>query len=83
MIIASAPRPIAYLLTHRLIADEGATTASTVTYLPIVAVVLGILILMAPLTRTSWSGQRHGSAEKALAEGCRWQEGHRRAAPDG
>jgi hypothetical protein len=37
---------IAYVLNYRLIADEGATAASTVTYLiPIVAVILGVLIL--------------------------------------
>jgi drug/metabolite transporter (DMT)-like permease len=36
----------AYVLNYRLIADEGATAASTVTYLlPVVAVVLGILVL--------------------------------------
>jgi drug/metabolite transporter (DMT)-like permease len=41
---------IAYVLNYRLIADEGATAASTVTYLlPIVAVILGVLILSEPL----------------------------------
>jgi drug/metabolite transporter (DMT)-like permease len=44
---------IAYVLNYRLIADEGATAASTVTYLlPIVAVILGVLILSEPL---SWN----------------------------
>jgi drug/metabolite transporter (DMT)-like permease len=44
---------IAYVLNYRLIADEGAMAASTVTYLlPIVAVVLGVLILSEPL---SWN----------------------------
>jgi drug/metabolite transporter (DMT)-like permease len=42
-----------YLLTYRLIQDEGATSASTVTYLlPVVAVVLGILVLGEPV---SWN----------------------------
>jgi drug/metabolite transporter (DMT)-like permease len=42
---------LAYILNYRLIQDEGATTASTVTYLlPIVAVVLGAIILGEPIT---------------------------------
>jgi drug/metabolite transporter (DMT)-like permease len=42
---------VAYVLNYRLIADEGAVAASTVTYLvPVVAVVLGALILDEPLT---------------------------------
>ena len=41
----------AYVLNYRLIADEGAVAASTVTYLiPLVAVVLGAMILNEPLT---------------------------------
>jgi drug/metabolite transporter (DMT)-like permease len=41
---------VAYVLNYQLIADEGATTASTVTYLlPIVAVVLGAVILAEPV----------------------------------
>jgi len=41
---------VAYVLNYRLIADEGATAASTVTYLlPIVAVVLGLVVLGEPL----------------------------------
>ena len=44
---------LAYLLNYRLIQDEGATTASTVTYLlPIIAVVLGAIVLGEPIT---WS----------------------------
>lgn len=44
---------VAYILLYRLINDEGPTAASTVTYLiPIVAVVLGVLVLGEPLT---WS----------------------------
>jgi drug/metabolite transporter (DMT)-like permease len=61
---------IAYLLNSRLIADEGATTASTVTYLlPIVAVVLGILILGEPLTWNVLVGTALILAGVALAEG--------------
>ena len=42
---------VAYVLNYRLIADEGAVAASTVTYLiPVVAVVLGALVLNEPLT---------------------------------
>jgi len=41
---------IAYVLNYQLIADEGATAASTVTYLlPIVAVLLGLAVLGEPL----------------------------------
>ncbi len=40
---------IAYVLNYRLIEDEGATAASTVTYLlPIVAVALGVVVLGEP-----------------------------------
>ena len=47
---------MAYLLNYRLIADEG-TTASVVTYLlPIVAVVLGAVVLGEPLTVSVLSG---------------------------
>lgn len=44
---------LAYILNYRLIQDEGATTASTVTYLlPIVAVILGAIVLTESI---SWS----------------------------
>jgi drug/metabolite transporter (DMT)-like permease len=42
---------VAYVLNYRLIADEGPTAASTTTYLlPIVAVVLGFLVVDEPVT---------------------------------
>jgi drug/metabolite transporter (DMT)-like permease len=42
---------VAYVLNYRLIADEGALAASTVTYLiPLVAVMLGSLVLDEPVT---------------------------------
>jgi drug/metabolite transporter (DMT)-like permease len=48
---------MAYLLNYRLIQDEGATSASTVTYLlPVVAVVLGILVLGEPVSWNLWVG---------------------------
>jgi drug/metabolite transporter (DMT)-like permease len=48
---------IAYILNYRLIADEGATSASTVTYLlPVVALVLGIIILGEPIAWTLFAG---------------------------
>jgi drug/metabolite transporter (DMT)-like permease len=48
---------VAYLLNYRLIQDEGATTASTVTYLlPIVAVVLGAIVLGEPITWNLFAG---------------------------
>jgi len=44
---------IAYVLNYRLIADQGAIAASTVTYLlPIVAVLLGLVVLG---ERASWN----------------------------
>jgi drug/metabolite transporter (DMT)-like permease len=37
---------VAYILSYRLIADEGATSASTVTYvIPVAAVLLGAIVL--------------------------------------
>jgi drug/metabolite transporter (DMT)-like permease len=48
---------IAYILNYRLIADEGATSASTVTYLlPVVAVVLGMVVLGEPIAWTLFAG---------------------------
>ena len=48
---------IAYLLFYALIRDETATTASMVTYLiPIVAVVLGVVVLDEPLTWNAFAG---------------------------
>jgi drug/metabolite transporter (DMT)-like permease len=51
LILGGAGTGIAYVLNYRLIADEGPTAASTVTYLlPIVAVALGAAVLGEPLT---------------------------------
>ena len=48
---------IAYILNYRLIVDEGATSASTVTYLlPIVALTLGIVVLGEPIAWTLFAG---------------------------
>jgi drug/metabolite transporter (DMT)-like permease len=48
---------LAYLLNYQLIHDEGATTASTVTYLlPIVAVILGAIVLGEPITWNLFAG---------------------------
>ena len=45
------------MLNYRLIHDEGATTASTVTYLlPIVAVTLGAVVLGEPITWNLFAG---------------------------
>lgn len=69
---------VAYVLNYRLIADEGATAASTVTYLlPIVAVVLGVLILSEPLSWNLAAGGLVILIGVALSEG---QLGGRRAA---
>jgi drug/metabolite transporter (DMT)-like permease len=42
---------IAYVLNYQIITSEGATVASTVTYLlPVVAIVLGVLVLSESIT---------------------------------
>ncbi|WP_320069556.1 DMT family transporter [Micromonospora sp. RTGN7] len=47
----------AYVLNYRLIEDEGPTAASTTTYLlPVVAVVLGALIVSEPVTWSTLAG---------------------------
>jgi drug/metabolite transporter (DMT)-like permease len=48
---------IAYVLNYQIIASEGATVASTVTYLlPAVAIVLGVLVLGETVTAASLAG---------------------------
>ena len=60
---------IAYLLNYRLIADEGATAASTTIYLlPIVAVVLGALVVNEPTTTPVIVGMLLVLAGVALAQ---------------
>jgi drug/metabolite transporter (DMT)-like permease len=47
----------AYVLNYQIITSEGATVASTVTYLlPVVAIVLGVLILGESITVTTLAG---------------------------
>ena len=42
---------IAYVINYRIITDDGPVLASTVTYLlPVVAVILGALVLAEPIT---------------------------------
>jgi drug/metabolite transporter (DMT)-like permease len=48
---------LAYVLNYRIIADDGAVLASTVTYLlPVVAVVLGAVVLGEALTLRMGAG---------------------------
>jgi drug/metabolite transporter (DMT)-like permease len=48
---------IAYVLNYQLITSEGATIASTVTYLlPAVAIVLGVLVLSESVTAPMLTG---------------------------
>jgi drug/metabolite transporter (DMT)-like permease len=48
---------IAYVLNYQIITSEGATVASTVTYLvPVVAIVLGVLVLSETITATVLAG---------------------------
>jgi drug/metabolite transporter (DMT)-like permease len=61
---------VAYILNYRLIADEGATAASTVTYLlPIVAVLLGLAVLGEPVGWNLAVGALIVLAGVALSEG--------------
>ena len=47
----------AYVLNYQIIASEGATVASTVTYLlPVVAIVLGVLVLGESITVSALAG---------------------------
>ncbi len=47
----------AYVLNYQIITSEGATVASTVTYLlPVVAIVLGVLVLNERITATMLAG---------------------------
>ena len=42
---------VAYVLTYQIITSEGATIASTVTYLlPVIAIILGVTVLGEPVT---------------------------------
>jgi drug/metabolite transporter (DMT)-like permease len=48
---------IAYVLNYQIITSEGATVASTVTYLvPVVAIVLGVLVLGESITAITLGG---------------------------
>jgi drug/metabolite transporter (DMT)-like permease len=48
---------LAYVLNYQIIASEGATVASTVTYLlPVVAIVLGVLVLKETITAAVLAG---------------------------
>ena len=48
---------VAYVLNYQIITNEGATTASTVTYLlPVVAIVLGLLVLNESITVITLAG---------------------------
>lgn len=61
---------LAYLLYYRLVAEAGATSASMVTYIvPVVAVVLGALILGEPLLWNLFAGAAVIIFGVALAEG--------------
>jgi len=61
---------LAYLLYYALVRDEGATTASMVTYLiPIVAVALGVVVRDEPVAWNTLAGAAVVIFGVALAEG--------------
>ena len=56
-ILGIAGTGFAYVLNYQIITSEGATVASTVTYLlPVVAIVLGVLVLNESVTATMLAG---------------------------
>jgi drug/metabolite transporter (DMT)-like permease len=68
--LGAAGTGIAYVLMHRLIRDAGATTASMVTYLsPVVAVIVGALVLGEHIGWNLFGGAVVVVAGVALAEG--------------
>jgi drug/metabolite transporter (DMT)-like permease len=79
---------VAYVLNYRLIADEGAVAASTVTYLiPLVAVVLGALVLDEPVTWNLLVGAAIilvgvAVSEDRLGLGRQWRPGPRESGPE-
>lgn len=70
VVLGAVGTGLAYLLYYALIADAGATTASMVTYLiPIVAVVLGIVVLSEPVGWNLFVGAAVVILGVATAEG--------------
>jgi drug/metabolite transporter (DMT)-like permease len=56
-VLGIAGTGFAYVLNYQIIASEGATVASTVTYLlPVVAIVLGVLVLNETITANMIAG---------------------------
>ncbi|MGH3665644.1 MAG: DMT family transporter [Egibacteraceae bacterium] len=69
-LLGAAGTGLAYLLAYRLIAEAGPTSASMVTYLiPVVAVVLGIVVLGEPVGWNLFVGTAVVVAGVSLAEG--------------
>jgi drug/metabolite transporter (DMT)-like permease len=57
VVLGIAGTGLAYVLNYQIITSEGATAASTVTYLlPVVAIVLGVLVLSESITVTTLAG---------------------------
>lgn len=70
LVLGALHTGIAYQIYYRLVAEAGATSASMVTYLlPVVAVVLGIVVLDEPLRWNAGMGALVVLAGVALAEG--------------
>lgn len=70
LLLGATHTGVAYHLYYRLIAEAGATSASMVTYLlPVVAVILGIVLLDEPLRWNAAVGAMVVLAGVALAEG--------------
>ena len=64
---------IAYVLNYQIITSEGATIASTVTYLlPVVAIVLGVLVLGESITAIVLGGVALVLAGVALVQQRKW-----------
>lgn len=70
LLLGAVGTGLAYLLYYRLITEDGATTASLVTYLiPVVAVIVGVVALREPVTWNLFAGALVVIVGVAVAEG--------------
>ena len=75
---------IAYVLNYQIITSEGATVASTVTYLvPVVAIVLGVVVLGESITTITLAGIALVLAGIALSRRVKHAQTKQETRPDG
>ena len=79
MVLGILGTGIAYVLNYQIITSDGATAASTVTYLlPVVAIVLGVLVLNETVTAITLAGIALVLGGVALARVRRTQPANQR-----